>query len=167
MIINKSAVFAALFMQLDKTIKAAKLAAENARQLATHEQSKPETQYDTVGLEASYLAHGQSQRAADLYTALEDWKSLENKHFDEDSSIAAGALVELVDSDGHKTIYLVGNHSGGMKIETTINDQNERIKIIVISLLSPIGKALHEKQLGDEFPHPVKKDLFLEVVSLI
>ncbi|GAM58368.1 transcription elongation factor [Vibrio ishigakensis] len=40
-------------------------AADSAHDDATHEQSVAETQYDTVGLEAAYLAHGQSQRVAD------------------------------------------------------------------------------------------------------
>lgn len=36
-------------------------AANEAREAAIHDESVPETQYDTIGLEASYLAHGQSK----------------------------------------------------------------------------------------------------------
>ena len=42
-------------------------AAQASRAEATHEQSKVENKYDTHGLEASYLARGQSNRS---YAAL-------------------------------------------------------------------------------------------------
>ena len=157
--LNKAAVLAALINQLEHTMLDAMNAAENARLLATHEQSKPETQYDTVGLEASYLAHGQSQRAADLKNALEDWKSLKSKQFDEESPISAGALVELLDSTSNQAIYLVGNFSGGIKI---IQEQI----ITVISLSSPLGKAMRNKAIGDEFSHPVNPTVMLEIISV-
>ncbi len=170
MTLNKSEIFTELFIQLEKSFLAATDAAEGARQLATHEQSKPETQYDTVGLEASYLAHGHSQRAADLANALDDWKSLENKVFDDESIIDAGALVEIIDSDDVSKTFLIGNYSGGLKLEASSDDINGINKtsdyITVITLSSPLGHAIKHKQLGDEIQHPVNKDLILEVVTI-
>ena len=159
--IDKSAVFSELFIQLEKSFLAASDAAEGARQLATHEQSKPETQYDTVGLEASYLAHGHSQRAADLACAIEDWKTLQHKSFSSESTIDAGALVELVDSNDVSNMFLIGNYSGGLKIEVS----NEVVTVITFS--SPLGGALKSKQVGDEFQHPVNAKLTLEITHLV
>lgn len=162
--IDKSAVFLELFTQLEKSFLAATDAAEGARQLATHEQSKPETQYDTVGLEASYLAHGHSQRAADLANAIEDWKVLKHKRFDGDSLIDAGALVEIIDSDDVTKHFLIGNYSGGLKLE--VSNENSPITITVITLSSPLGGAMKSKQMDDEFQHPVDAKLTLEVTHL-
>ena len=159
--IDKSAVFSELFIQLEKSFLAATDAAEGARQLATHEQSKPETQYDTVGLEASYLAHGHSQRAADLANAIEDWKILQHKVFNNESTIDAGALVELIDSDEISKMFLIGNYSGGLKIE--VSDE----VVTVITLSSPLGGAMKSKQVGDEFQHPVNAKLSLEITHLV
>ncbi|GAB3004773.1 GreA/GreB family elongation factor [Psychrosphaera aestuarii] len=161
MTLNKTAIFTELFIQLEKSFLAATDAAEGARQLATHEQSKPETQYDTVGLEASYLAHGHSQRAADLANAIENWKVLQHKVFSNESTIDAGALVEILDSNEVSTMFLIGNYSGGLKIEVS----NEIITVITLS--SPLGGAMKTKQVGDEFRHPVNAKNILEITHLV
>lgn len=48
-----------------------KRAADTAREDATDAESKAESKYDTQGLEASYLAAGQADRAEDLAQALQ------------------------------------------------------------------------------------------------
>jgi transcription elongation GreA/GreB family factor len=169
----RQVVFENLLKQLETTSISAMGSAESARQLATHEQSKPETQYDTVGLEASYLAHGHSKRAAELQVALDDWKTLQHKSFDSSSAISAGALVKLIDSNDREYYFLVGNYSGGAKIQLArptdlaclpLSKGSDTLDITVISLNSPLGKALKDKYVGDEFSHPVQSNLLLELV---
>ena len=46
------------------------------REEATDEQSKAENKYDTRGLEASYLARGQSRQARETEAALEQFAAL-------------------------------------------------------------------------------------------
>ena len=122
-------------------------AAEEAHKGATHEQSKAETQYDTLGLEHAYLAEGQSRRIeqikSDIIT-LENWTP---PAFDEDSEIYQGALVQLsnVDSQQSMTIFLVP--TGGGHQLTLPEPYNLPCNIITPS--SPIGDALLGLGFGD------------------
>lgn len=156
---DRELVFNLLFEQLNASLAIAIKAATDARDLATHEQSKPETQYDTVGLEASYLAHGQSQRVNDLQLAIEDWQQLKSKLYAEDSKISTGAIVEL---KGSKSVYyyLLGNFSGGVKLQ--LSDKF----VTAVSILSPIGEQLSEKEIGDEIKSPATPPEYLEITAI-
>ena len=56
-------------------------AAQASRAEASHEQSKPENKYDTRGLEASYLARGQSRQAAELEASIAEFEKLDVRTF--------------------------------------------------------------------------------------
>ncbi|MGL6260269.1 hypothetical protein [Vibrio sp. WXL103] len=105
-------------------------AADSAHDDATHEQSVAETQYDTVGLEAAYLAHGQSQRVADCTAMIERLKSMVLRDFDADDEIELGALVCL--NDGMTCWFLPV--CGGVKLANG--------KVVVITPQSPLGQML-------------------------
>jgi hypothetical protein len=62
---NKRAVLKKIIAKLTGELEVYFRAAEYARAEATHEQNKAENKYDTRGLEASYLARGQSKQAAE------------------------------------------------------------------------------------------------------
>ena len=158
--IDRAALFDQLFTELNNSLATATQAANDARALATHEQSKPETQYDTVGLEASYLAHGQSQRVAEIKLAIEDWKGLRTKIFDNDSEISVGALIQLTDDHGTVSTYLLGNYSGGLKL--TFDGDT----VMVITNNSPLGKLLDNQCVGDEIKHPILADQYLEIHNI-
>ena len=70
-------------------------AAQFSRAEATHESSKAESKYDTRGLEASYLARGQSKQAAEIEAAIAEFEKLPVKKFGADDPIDLGALVNL------------------------------------------------------------------------
>ena len=61
---------------------------------ATDEQSKAENKYDTRGLEASYLAHGQSRQAAETAEALEQFAALAHQY--QHGAIAQSAAAVLL-----------------------------------------------------------------------
>lgn len=157
---NKPLVFEQLIATLQTTLDIAIQAANDAHNLATHEQSKPETQYDTVGLEASYLAHGQSQRVSDIKLEIDDWQRLQTRTFNHHSEVAAGALVELEDVDQQAYFYLLGNYSGGTKYK--IDDKT----ITVVSTASPIGMALLSKQIDDQITIGRSPKITLEIVAI-
>src|SRR5687768_354982 len=71
-------------------------AAVAARAEATHEQSKAEHKYDTRGLEASYLARGQSRQVAEIEQAIEKFQQMAARDFAPGELIDLGAVVELV-----------------------------------------------------------------------
>src|SRR5262245_31268953 len=90
-------------------------AARAAHAEATHEQSKAENKYDTRGLEASYLARGQSRQAAELEAAIAAFEKLEVRKFGAHDGIDIGALIEL-ETDGEKAFYFIGPRAGGTEV---------------------------------------------------
>ena len=117
-------------------------AARAAHAEATHEQSKAENKYDTRGLEASYLARGQSRQAAEIEQAIAQFQKLPLREFGPADPIDLGALVELR-TKGSKSFYFIGPRAGGTEITA---DEKE---ILVITPQSPLGQQLVGKQQGD------------------
>jgi len=117
-------------------------AAEAARAEATHEQSKAENKYDTRGLEASYLARGQSQHIVELETAIAEFQKLADRTFAADEPIDVGAFVEL-QQGRERSLYLIGPRAGG----TEVQFNNE--ELIIITPQSPLGSQLVGSKQGD------------------
>ncbi|MDI3325034.1 transcription elongation factor GreAB [Pontibacterium granulatum] len=136
-------VIAAILEQLQQTLQQTQDAANEAHQAATHEQSVPETQYDTLGLEASYLAEGQSRRVAELQEAITRFHQLTEKEFGEDDPITLGAQVIVEDEHGNRRHLFLGPDAGG--VEVTLDDE----LITVVSPAAPLGAELVQKYVGD------------------
>ena len=92
---NKRTLVLTIIQQLTSELEVYFRAAQASRAEATHEQSKPENKYDTRGLEASYLARGQSKQAAEIEAAIADFEKLEVRTFGAADGVRVGALVEL------------------------------------------------------------------------
>jgi transcription elongation GreA/GreB family factor len=118
-------------------------AAQAARAEATHEQSRAESKYDTRGLEASYLARGQSKQAAELEEAIAEFEKLAVRKFAVGEAIGIGALVVL-ELGGESSFYFIGPRAGGTEV---LHDRKE---ILVITPQSPLGEQLVGKKAGDE-----------------
>src|SRR5205085_1197429 len=112
--------------------------AKAAHTEATHEQSKAENKYDTRGLEASYLAHGQSRQAAELEQAKREFESLVLNDSDAEAPIDSGTLLKLAGPEG-TSFYFVGPRAGGLEIVF------EGSPIVVITPNSPLGRELIRK----------------------
>lgn len=117
-------------------------AAQFSRAEATHESSKAESKYDTRGLEASYLARGQSRQAAELEAAIAEFEKLPVKKFGAEDAISLGALVEL-ENGGENLFYFIGPRAGGTEV---LHDKKE---ILVITPQSPLGEQLLGKKQGE------------------
>lgn len=144
---NKRVLIQKIVAQLTKELGVYFRAAMNSRAEATHEQNKAESKYDTRGLEASYLARGQSKQAMELEAAIAEFEKLEVRKFSATDGISIGALVEL-QVDGETSFYFIGPRAGGTEVE------HEKKEILVITPQSPLGAQLMEKQQGDK-PHLV------------
>ena len=155
--IDKTQLIDALLDELNQSLAMTIHAANEARALATHEQSKPETQYDTVGLEASYLAHGQSQRVEEIKQSIQSWKELAGREADLERGVSLGSLVELEDEEGNTSYYLLGLHAGGLKL------YQNGVLVTVITHSSPLGKSLIGKQVDDEIVSPAASAQYLVV----
>src|SRR5690349_5986565 len=133
--VKKQALIEKIVSQLAGELELYVKAANAARFEATHEQSKAENKYDTRGLEASYLARGQSKQAAEIAQAIKEFEALPVREFAAGEAVDVGALVEL-EVRGEKTLYFIGPRAGGTEV---IFGKKE---ILVITPQSPLGQQL-------------------------
>jgi transcription elongation GreA/GreB family factor len=119
-------------------------AAKQAHAAATHEECIPDNKYDTTALEASYVAQGQANRAAEIRQALERYRALTLRRLDEETPIRMTALVTLEAEDGRCMRVFVGPAAGGLKVDQDV------MECIVITPESPLGRELLGKVCGDE-----------------
>lgn len=113
-----------------------------AREAATHAESKPENKYDTRGLEASYLAGAQAERAAELQGAIQILDAVVIRVFSVADKISTTALV-TVDRDGDESQYFVMPVGGGARFVI------DGAAITVVTPQAPMGKLLVGKSVGD------------------
>lgn len=122
----------------------AEQAARVAHEAATHEENIAENKYDTLGLEAAYLATGQARRAEAIRQAMVKWRHFHPSPYDASKGIQLGALVCLVDSDDKLQQLFLGPDGGSMKLESGTQF------VQVISCEAPLGRAVLGKREGDE-----------------
>ena len=119
-------------------------AAKMAHAAATHTECLPDNKYDTTGLEASYIAQGQANRAQDIRQSLENYLNLTIRTFNEETPIRLTAMVTIESDDGIFRQIFLGPDAGGLKL---VDGDDE---CIVITPESPLGRALLGKVCGDE-----------------
>jgi transcription elongation GreA/GreB family factor len=115
-----------------------------AHETATHEESIAENKYDTLGLEAAYLATGLVRRAEAIRQALANWRQFRPRPYDARLGVQLGALVCLVDSDDKQQHVFLGPDGGSMKLVSGTH------VVQVISSEAPLGRAMLGKREGDE-----------------
>ena len=132
-------IVAQLGDELDLLLKAAR----TSHAETTHESSKAENKYDTRGLEAAYLARGQSKQAAESVQAMKDFEALPLRKFEPADEIEVGALVELAGKK-ERSLYFIGPRAGGTEVT---HDERE---VLVITPQSPLGQQLVGRKQGDK-----------------
>ncbi len=140
---TKQALVAALVAQLDDELATMKRAARQAREAATHEESKPENDKDTRALEASYLAGAQAARARELEGAIKAVKGMPLLDFGEGKTIQSSAIVTLEDEDGARTTLFLAPFGGGIRL--TVGS----LQAQVVTPQSPRGQTLLGARVGD------------------
>lgn len=128
--------------QLERDMTAAIAAAKTTYEAATHEESKPENEYDTRGLEASYLAGAQEKRVAEIEELLSICKRLKIKTFTKNDPISSTALVE-VELNSKKSFVFLLPKGGGQ----TLRFEDHSVQVITPA--SPLGEALLGLKVGD------------------
>ena len=128
--------------ELEKDRTAAIVAAKATYEAATHEESKPENQYDTRGLEASYLAGAQEKRVAEIEELLSICKNLNLKSFSEKEPISSTALIEVELNNKKSFVFLLPKGGG-----QTLYIEGHSVQVITPS--SPLGEALLGLRVGD------------------
>ena len=130
--------------KLAADLEVAVRAAQTAHETATHEENVAENKYDTLGLEAAYLAAGQSRRVEEIRQALGLYRNLVLRDFDEEQGIQLTALVTLLNADGSRRTVFLGPEAAGLKIDC------EGREVLVITPRSPLGQSLIGRHPGDE-----------------
>jgi len=139
---NKRALIRKIVIRLTEELEVYFRAAQASRAEATHEQSRAENKYDTRGLEASYLARGQSKQAAEIQAAIAAFEKLDTRQFGPGDLIDVGAFVEL-EFNGEKTAYFIGPRAGGTEV------LHQKREVLVITPQSPLGEQLLGRKQGD------------------
>jgi transcription elongation GreA/GreB family factor len=139
--VNKSTILALIIEKLSDEVKQLTTAALATHAEATDEENKAEDKYDTRGLEASYLAHGQSKAAEEAALAVAQFQALTSRSLAEGEPISLGALV-AVEGKG-TSLYFVGPRAGGTEVTC------DRREIMVITPQSPLGRQLVGRKQGD------------------
>lgn len=130
--------------RLAEDLLQAEQGARTAHETATHEENIAENKYDTLGLEAAYLATGQARRAEAIRQAMAGWRQFHPRAYDAGKGIQIGALVCLVDAGGQPQQFFLGPEGGSMKL---LSDGQP---VQVITDASPLGRAMLGKGEGDE-----------------
>jgi len=141
---DKSLLQQQVLQRLTEDLRQAEEAARVAHETATHEENIAENKYDTLGLEAAYLATGQARRAEAIRQAIAHWRQFRPRAYDESLGIQLGALVCLADAGGKQQQLFLGPDGGSM----TLASGAELVQ--VISTQAPLGRAMLGKREGDE-----------------
>lgn len=112
---SKADLFAHVRQQLRTQLERLEGAARDAHAAATDPDSKAESKYDTRSLEASYLAAGQARQLEELAEDLRLLDHFEPVDFEIDSTVASGALVEVM-KDGDSEYFLLAPAAGGLTV---------------------------------------------------
>ena len=139
---KKAVLIQKVVASLDAELALLAQSARSAHEEATHAQSRAENKYDTRGLEASYLARGQSRQAAEILAAREEFAALEARRFGPGESIDLSAVVEL-EGVGGRALYFIGPRAGGTEIV------HQKQAIVVMTPQSPLGSQLMGSKQGD------------------
>lgn len=142
MAFDKQALLGVLIEQLEHELLSMKEAARATYDAATNEESKPENEYDTRGLEASYLAGAQAKRAGEIDEVLAIFRRVEAKSFGPRDPIGVSALVEVA-FQGKLSWVLLMPKGGGLRVRF------EGIDIQVITPHAFLGEALVGLKVGD------------------
>lgn len=139
---NKPALLQRIIERLAIDLDVAQRAAQTAYETATHEENVAENKYDTLGLEASYLATGQARRMEEIRHGLAKFRALQLR--DLQAGIELGALVALDSESGVRQWFFLGPDAAGLKLEF------EDCPVLVITPRSPLGQSLLGKSVDDE-----------------
>ena len=138
---NKRSLHEEILRHLSAEVEMMTKAALATHAEATDDENKAEDKYDTRGLEASYLAHGQSRAAEEAAQAVAQFRALPVKDFSTGDPVSLGALVN-VETRGRPAWYFVGPRAGGTEIEW------DGRNVMVVTPQSPLGRQLVGKAEG-------------------
>ncbi|MEZ8101570.1 transcription elongation factor [Vibrio bivalvicida] len=144
---NKLELWQLILSQLQSKLDIAVSSAQRAIESATDEETVPEHKYDTLALEASYLAHGQAIRVQECEQEIQIMNNLVLPN--EPQVVGLGCLVSLLDLDDHRHWFFLSPCAGGLKVAA-----KEHV-VVLVTFESPLGQALKSKCVSDEVSYKI------------
>lgn len=144
---NKTLFFNTLIETLRQELLHAVNASKDAAEYATNEESRAESQWDTQGLEASYLAAGQAGQAKQWAEAIEELQSEREDLLKPNTRVSLGALFRC-DFGGSEEAFFFAGVAGGQII------QMDGMEVTVITAQSPLAHRLLGLKVGETFKLP-------------
>lgn len=141
------------------------VAANNAHKAATDDQSVAETQYDTLAIEQSYLAEGQSRRVDEIRYAIKRLQSIPLTALQKKPEINIGSVVQLEKDIDKQQWFFLAPAAGGYRCKLAV--QSNTINIVVITPQSPIGAAMMGKVLDDEISIQIAGKNITDFITMV
>ncbi|BCJ08236.1 elongation factor GreAB [Pseudomonas sp. RtIB026] len=141
---DKACLLQCIIATLELDMEVLRRAAQTAYEAATAEENIAENKYDTLGLEASYLATGQARRTAEIRQALHTYQQWVLRDYDPARGIQIGCLVTLEDESGQRRRLFLGPEGAGLKV-----GEGDGL-VTVITPRAPLGQQLLGKRVDDE-----------------
>lgn len=150
--VNKTELLNVILDELYAIHKIACNATQRAIEAATDEETIPEHKYDTLALEASYLAHGQALRVQQSEADIAAYRTLAaNPHHvkhrcetDSQATVSLASIVTVCDENDIEQLFFVGPCAGGVSVCYQGN------KIVIVTSKAPLGGALLGKSVDDD-----------------
>jgi len=159
--INKQSLVTLIVNKLTQELNQAISSANEAHAAAVDDQSVAETQYDTLAIEASYLAEGQSRRVQELQKSIHDYQTIRLINFNEKTTITITALVQLSKDIQKQHWFFIGPAAGGFRCKL-LNQH-----ITVITPQSPIGLAMLNKMQEDDIEVLLGNNQLIDYVAFV
>lgn len=107
---------------------------------ATDEENRPENQYDTRALEASYLAAAQNKRLQEVGKMIHVLRNFPLRA--SEGKVVSGSLLTL-ESEGEKFHYFLLPFGAGISLD------KGGVRTTVVTVDSPLGTQLMGKKMGE------------------
>ncbi|MBA6297745.1 hypothetical protein H4J65_17365 [Colwellia sp. MB02u-9] len=162
---DKNSIIGQITEQLQQELVLALVAANNAHKAATDDQSVAETQYDTLAIEQSYLAEGQSRRVDEIRYAIKRLQSIPLTALQKKPEINIGSVVQLEKDIDKQQWFFLAPAAGGYRCKLAV--QSNTINIVVITPQSPIGAAMMGKVLDDEISIQIAGKNITDFITMV
>lgn len=146
---DKTVFFETLIDTLEQELKHAVDASKDAAAYATNEEAKAESQWDTQGLEASYLAAGQADQARQWADAIKELRAEKHDLLVRKNSVSLGALLQC-DFGGESEYYFFAGVAGGHSVE--VEDKSVTV-ITPITTCRPVARPERGRELSSPKRH--------------
>jgi len=140
----KQQILELLLAKLGQELASLESAFQASKSLATDQEFKAESKYDTRALEASYLASAEQRRIEELKLDIQMLNDVDLSLANNSSEVGLGSLVKLEFNGQVRSYFLVPTNGGEM---FSVGED----VVLVISVFSPIGSSMMGLGLNEEF----------------